>query len=76
MLASGIAKLETDKSALAKKLRKSHGETDAIVGLEEAKQSLRAKLDEGDPEGELPNVNAPDSPVGFVGQPTLRRGEV
>ena len=34
------------KCRLAKKLRQTTGITDAIVGLEEAKQSLRAKLEE------------------------------
>ena len=58
---------------IAKKLRQTAGITDAIVGLEEAKQSLRAKLEESEPDA-LPN--AEDSKVGFVGEPTLRRTEL
>jgi hypothetical protein len=73
MLASGIAKFEKEKAELAKQLRKIPSKTDAIVGLEEAKQSLRAKLEESDPEEELPNASQ-DSRVGFVGSQTLRRG--
>jgi len=72
-LASGIAKFEDEKSVIAKKLRQTAGITDAIVGLEEAKQSLRAKLEESEPDA-LPN--AEDSKVGFVGEPTLRRTEL
>ena len=58
---------------LAKKLRQTTGITDAIVGLEEAKQSLRLKLEESDPD-ESPNAG--DSKVGFVGEPTLRRTDL
>ena len=54
-------------------MRQTTGITDAIVGLEEAKQSLRLKLEESDPD-ESPNAG--DSKVGFVGEPTLRRTEL